>query len=235
VNIIFDSSDNLTKDIKTFWFKPDQPLKYTAGQFTELTLKHEQPDNRGEKRWFTLSSAPGNELVSVTTKYADDEHTSSFKRALFRLQPGHELLMSQPMGDFVLPKDTSIPLIFIAGGIGITPFHSMFSWLATQDDHRNIHLLYSVRNEEDIVFKELLASTNARTTVIVAEPSSAWHGERGHLTPQQIIEIAKPAPECLVYISGPEPMIQALTEGIQSHGVPKRQIVTDFFPGYLDQ
>jgi len=88
---------------RTFYFRPEQPLSYTAGQFTELTIPHKRPDERGLKRWFTLSSSPTSELLSITTKFNNDK-SSSFKKALFGLKPGAELTMAEPMGDFVLPK-----------------------------------------------------------------------------------------------------------------------------------
>jgi ferredoxin-NADP reductase len=219
--------------IRTFWFRLAKPLRYTAGQFIELTLKHDNPDDRGEKRWFTLSSAPGHELVSITTRYAGDDRSSSFKKTLFALKPGAELHMSEPMGDFVLPKDSHIPLIFVAGGIGLTPFHSMFMHLAEQHEHRDIKFLYSVRNEEDIIFQDAFNAANIHATIVVEEPSTAWGGERGRITPEQILGLTDPSSDSLIYLSGPEPMIEALASGLHVAGIPKRQLVTDYFPGYV--
>jgi ferredoxin-NADP reductase len=229
---LLDHTHNETNTVRTFWFRPEKPLRYTAGQFIELTLKHEDADDRGEKRWFTLSSAPGHELVSITTRYAGDEHTSSFKKALFHLEPGATLQMSEPMGDFVLPKDASTPLIFVAGGIGLTPFHSMFLHLAEQPRRRDIKFLYSVRNEEDILFQDAFEAAGIHATIIVENPSGAWGGERGHITPEQILGLTTPSSESLIYLSGPEPMIEALAHGLHLAGIPKRRLVTGYFPGY---
>jgi ferredoxin-NADP reductase len=76
-------SDSVT----TFYFTPERQLKYTAGQFVELTLPHEHTDSRGDSRWFTLSSSPTQDSLSITTEFAD-LHGSSFKNAMKRLQPG---------------------------------------------------------------------------------------------------------------------------------------------------
>ncbi len=126
---IFDHAKDEASNIRTFYFRPEKPAHYTAGQYTELALPHPHPDKRGGRRWFTLSSSPTEDLLSITTKYAGDDDTSSFKRTLFKLKPGSEVHMADPMGDFVLPKLIQTPLVFVAGGIGITPFHSMLEWL----------------------------------------------------------------------------------------------------------
>ena len=90
--------------------------------------------------------------MTITTKFNNE--SSSFKKALKQLQPGDEILMSDPMGDFVLPMLIQTPLIFVAGGIGITPFHSILSWLTATKENRPIKLLYAVNTEDEIIFQE---------------------------------------------------------------------------------
>jgi ferredoxin-NADP reductase len=228
----FRKSEALTDTIRTFWFEPERPMQYTAGQFTELTLKHPEPDERGVKRWFTLSSSPTDELVSITTRYAGDDKSSTFKKTLFALQPGDKVELADAMGDFVLPKHVQTPLIFVAGGIGITPFHSMFKWLADTGEQRDIRFLYAVNTEDDIIFQDTYDKAGVHATIIVGNPSEAWGGLRGRLDAETILGIEKPNDDSLIYLSGPEPMIEALEAGLQKHGVDKRQIVGDFFPGY---
>lgn len=228
---LFDHSEDITDDITTFWFKPEQPLRYTAGQFTELTLNHPHPDDRGMKRWFTLSSAPGGELVSITTRRAHDKG-STFKKTLWSMKAGHEVDLAEAMGDFVLPKLIQTPLIFVAGGIGVTPFHSMAAWLAEAKEERPIRLLHAVRTEEDIIFQDTFSAAGFDETVIVSEPSTTWGGVRGRLDAEMILGLEKPSDDALIYLSGPEPMLEALEKDLLAHDVEKRQLVTDFFPGY---
>jgi ferredoxin-NADP reductase len=232
MRVLFDHADQEAPTLTTFWFKPEKPIDYTAGQFTELMLHHNDPDDRGKKRWFTLSSAPGHELVSITTKYAGDDNSSSFKKALFRLTPGSDLTMREPMGDFVLPKDRGQPLVLVAGGIGLTPFHSMLEWLADHDEDRNIRFIYAVRTEDEIIFQNTFARAGIHATIIVSEPSNAWGGERGQASAESVLGLAEPSDNTLIYLSGPEPMIESLTKSLQLAGFPRRQLVTDSFPGY---
>lgn len=230
MTVTFERAEQEAPQIKTFYFKPDTPVRYTAGQFIELTLPHDQPDDRGTKRWFTLSSSPADDLLSITTKMVKD--SSSFKQALERLRKGDRVHMAEPMGDFVLPKDTSIPLLFVAGGMGITPFHSILRWLPTAKETRDIRLLHAVSREDDIVFQDTFRDAGVHATIIVREPSSAWGGERGQLTAEHILKIAEPSSGTMIYIAGPEPMVETLEAGLLKLGCPKDRLVLDFFPGY---
>jgi ferredoxin-NADP reductase len=140
--------------------------------------------------------------------------------------------MAEPMGDFVLPKLIQTPLVFVAGGIGLTPFHSMFEWLAATGEQRPIKFLYGVRSEDEIVFQETFKKAGIEPTIVVTEPSPAWGGERGRLSAGLILGLEKPTDDTLVYVSGPEPMVQALAKDLHTAGLRKDQIVTDEFPNY---
>ena len=230
MTVTFEKSEHEAPHIKTFYFKPEKPVRYTAGQFIELTLPHDQPDDRGIKRYFTLSSSPMDDLLTITTKIVSDN--SSFKRTLNELKKGARVTMAEPMGDFVLPKDPSIPLVFVAGGMGITPYHSIFRWQHDMNETRDIRFLYAVSQEDDIIFQDTFDDVGVHATIIVSEPSSAWGGERGHLTAEHILKLAEPAPDALIYMAGPEPMIESLEKDLHKLDIPKQRLVLDFFPGY---
>ncbi len=231
MRVVLDHSEAEAANIRTFYFRPEKPVYYTAGQFIELTIKHAHPDKRGIKHWFTLSSPPTDTLLSITTKFAGDK-SSTFKKALFKLEPGAELAMSGPMGDFVLPKLIQTPLVFVAGGIGITPFHSILEWLAATGEQRPIKLLYGVANEDEIIFQDTFERAGQHATIVVSNPTPAWGGERGRLSAQLILGLEQPSEDTLVYVSGPEPMVEALEKDLHKAGLKKHQLVLDFFPNY---
>jgi ferredoxin-NADP reductase len=226
-----DHIQDITPTIKTFWFKPERPVQYVAGQFTELHLPHEHADERGEKHWFTLSSSPTESLLSITTKFPMDR-TSTFKRLLRDLPVDTEVQLADPMGDFVLPKTITIPLLFAVSGIGVTPVRSMIKYLLDKKEQRDITLLYAVRRVEDLAFRQLFESYDMRFVPIVKEPSGDWHGETGKMSAPRVLEALSGSPDGLVYLSGPEPMVEALDVEIKRNGVDKRNIVVDFFHGY---
>lgn len=231
MHVVFDHSQTETANIKTFWFRPDKPVRYIAGQFTELRLPHEKADTRGDKRWFTLSSSPTDELLGITTKISP-EKSSTFKQQLLALQPGASVALTEPMGDFVLPKRVDTPLIFVAGGIGITPMHSIIKWLVDTKERRNIYLLYAVKKAQELAFTTLFESAPITYVPMLSEPEANWAGKIGRVTSDLILDLPHMTKNALVYISGPEPMVEQLNQELVASGLSPHRVIGDYFPGY---
>ena len=230
MNVIFDHAEQTAQNIKTFWFRPEKSVEYIAGQFTELYLDHDNIDNRGPRRWFTLSSSPTEPLLSITTKFST-QISSSFKHALDQLKPGAHLKLAQPMGDFVLPKDTARKLVFVAGGIGVTPMRSMVKYLHDKGEKRDITLLYAVTQHEELAFEPLFKESGIKLIPIIKN-GAADSGETGSLTADRILQLAPHDSNTLFYLSGPEPMVEAFTKDLAANGINKHHIIGDYFPGY---
>lgn len=228
--VTLDHRERVAHNIETFWFRPEKPLDYIAGQFIELALAHPSLSPTDNKRWFTLSSSPTETLLSITTKF-QPESPGHFKNVLFTLKPGDSAHMSEPMGDFVLPKDNSTPLIFVVAGMGLTPLRSMLVWLRDKKEDRIIHVLHITRTKADMVFVPLLQSATSYTPMLsISDP--AWEGLVGKPDARRIIALTKPTSRHLIYLSGPEPMIESLYGGMQNQGIKSHQLITDYFPGY---
>ncbi len=231
MKVILDHTEDEALNIRTFWFKPERDFDYTAGQYTELTVRHDNPDDRGIKHWFTISSSPTDQLLSITTKLAS-EHPSTFKQTLWQLPKGTELNWADAMGDFVLPKDSSVPLIFVAGGIGVTPFHSMIKWLKDSGEQRNIHLIYGANRLEEVAFQPLFESSVKKFELLLKEPPPDWHGKTGSLSADKILELVGSTNGKMLYLSGPEPMIKTFEKDLLAKGIERHRLVIDDFPGY---
>lgn len=219
-------------NIKTLWFRPERKIEYLAGQFIEMVLPHNNADSRGQKRWFTLSSSPSDNLISITTKNFGNK-ASTFKKKLFSLKQGDTVNIVEPMGDFVLPIDSMIPLVFIAGGIGLTPYHSMVKWLTDSSEKRQLQIILAFNQPHDIVFDYFFRSYTNDLKIVVSNPDSDWNGETGKLSAEKIFELTGgDINDKKIYVSGPEPMVENLEKGLLEHGVTKNNLVLDFFPGY---
>src|SRR5579872_4875889 len=100
-----------TPDVESFIFEPPEPVVWKAGQYIHYTLHHEPTDERGSDRWFTVSSAPSEHKIMITTRFPQ-EKSSSFKKALFALKVGDAIETSDMEGDFVV-EDFSKEYVFI--------------------------------------------------------------------------------------------------------------------------
>ncbi len=231
MKVTLDHTKDENSNVRSFFFRPEKPMDYTAGQFTEFQLPHNNPDDRGIKRWFTLSSSPTDEFLSITTKFAG-ETASSFKKTLWQLPMGTELDFAEAMGDFVLPKDPAIPLVFVAGGMGITPFHSIISYLLATGEGRSIEVILAFNTAEDVLFEDLFKKYGVPPTVVLSDPADSWQGENGHLSGERILNLVDDAQDKRLYVSGPEPMVETLEKDLLATGLDKNNLVLDFFPGY---
>lgn len=212
----------LVDNIWAFRFEPSEPLEWIAGQYVSVELPHANPDGEGTKRWFTVSSAPYEKIVQITTRVTD----SSFKQALSRLDVGGKLqLLDKPHGNFIW-QDSGRPIVFVAGGIGVTPFHSILKQRAHDRLPLTATLLYGSRSS-DVPFKDELQNwlkMDARFKVqyVVGTP----------LTATSIAELVPGINRSLVYISGPQPMMLALSDDLKGRGLPDMQLKKDLFPSY---
>jgi ferredoxin-NADP reductase len=217
-----------TKDVKSFIFEPEQPISWEAGQFLYYTLPHNKEDDRNDKRWFTNSAAPSEKHVMITTRLSTD-HGSSFKKALNNLKVGDEIEADAPEGDFTL-GDPSRNYVFIAGGIGITPFRSILVEADSKDLKLKVHLLYANRTD-DIPFRQELDALAAKNPGLEIDYI---------IDPEKIDEekmkaaIAKDE-DPIIYVSGPEPMVESLNDDLKKLGVMEDHLKTDYFPNYKDE
>lgn len=233
----FRGKKHLASDIWQFEFDKPTDFEFKAGQFNQYTIKQPHPDGRGVRRWFTISASPTEDYLSITTRIFD-EH-STFKEALNNLRPGETIKAEGPDGDFLLPDDTT-PVVWIAGGIGVTPFRSQLKWLIDTEKDHDITLLYGNRTPDDICFSDLF--DRAKTKVpsfklanIVQETASDWQGKRGLIDETAIRESVGDLGGKLFYVSGPEPMVEAFKPKLIAMGIAENSIKQDWFPGYTDE
>ena len=223
------------KDTYDFAFAPDQQPAFAPGQYMEWTLGHRYPDNRGNRRYFTIASSPTESDIHLGVKFYPQ--ASTFKRALAGMKAGDKISASHIAGGFTLPRNPEKKLVFIAGGIGVTPFRSMVQFLLDQGEKRPIVMLYSNRTAADIAYKDIFGRAaneiGLKTVYAVTDNTASEPGMyAGPITAALIRREIPDFRERTFYISGPHAMVESFKATLHTMGVSRFKIKSDFFPGF---
>lgn len=223
-------------NIYDFVFGLEHKQTYLPGQYMEWTMGYKNPDSRGNRRYFTVASSPTEDDLRIGVRFNDP--SSSYKLALLRMEPGDKIVASSLSGEFVLPKNQNEKLVFIAGGVGITPFRSMIRFLLDSQQKRPITLIYSNRKQEDIVYKDVFERASRelglKTIYTLTDPGvqTGWTGRVGALDRKMIEDEVPEWKNSFFYISGPHAMVSAFEGILKQMGIPGNKIKIDYFPGF---
>jgi len=228
----------LSPDTYDFIFSLKKRLAFSPGQYMEWTLKHESPDERGNRRYFTLASSPTENNLRLGVKFY--EPSSSFKKAMLAMRGEKPIVASQKSGDFTLPSDRKRKLAFLAGGIGITPFRSILKYLTDKEEKRDIVVLYSNKYRSEIVYGDILGEAEkkleAKIIYVLTDKNKIpknWQGQTGRINADLIEKEIPDYKERYYYLSGPHAMVTAFETVLKTMGIGNRRIKTDFFPGFI--
>jgi ferredoxin-NADP reductase len=212
-------------NVYTFVFESEKPVKWQAGQYMHYVLPHINEDNRGHQRWFTISAPPFEKHIQITTRFNPDR-SSSFKQALLGMEVGRKIESDDgPKGTFIIDPKASRH-IFIAGGIGITPFHSILMQLDHDNQMPKIELFYA-NSDTDLVFDEELSRLEQK------HPDFRIHKFIGDRRIQESdLKHYVDEPGAIFYLSGPKPMVEAYEHMLKKMDVAEDRIKLDYFPGY---
>ena len=226
----------IAPDIYEFIFSPSRKLSYAPGQYMEWTLGHEDPDSRGNRRYFTLASSPTESDLRLGVKFY--QNSSSYKKAMLSMGNEHEIVAAQLAGDFVLPKDPKQKCVFIAGGIGVTPYRSMVQYLLDTRQKRPITHFYAIRKPDEIVYRDVFdraeKELGIKTIYTLTDQQtipSGWGGRVGRVSPQWIKKLVPGYQQALYYLSGPIGMIASFQDMLHQLGIDDAQIRIDYFAG----
>jgi ferredoxin-NADP reductase len=210
-------------------------LDYQPGQyfFVEL-LDPPYDDDKGGRRHFTAVTSPSEPgVVGFCTRLRE----SAFKRSVAELAVGAEADIEPPKGSFVLPDPSEGPLVFVAGGIGITPFRSMLRYIADEELPHRVTLVYSNRDRDSAAFLDELeeierGSTDLRLVATMTDDES-WPGERRRIDAAFFRDQLGDGLDGASYmVAGPPGFSKAVTGELEEAGVDPDNISTDSFSGY---
>lgn len=217
----FLKKEALAENIYSFFFKKDE-FNFLPGQYIRMILSHENADDRGTSRFFTISSSPSEEHIVITTKLLQ----STFKHTLLNLEEGELVRIFGPLGTLVLPEEESEPIVFISGGMGITPFRSMLRHVADKNLKTSVSLISAFSKEEDMIFYEELSAISKEHKNIQLTFLDKRISEE--ILRENISDLQKPT----YYLVGPSAMVEAIREILRILDISEGKVVTESFTGY---
>jgi ferredoxin-NADP reductase len=208
-------------------------VEFEPGQYfwVEL-LDPPYEDEKGPRRHITVVTSPTEGVLGLATRIRD----TAFKRSLVEMPEGASVDVEQPKGSFVLPEDTSKQYVFVAGGIGITPFRSMLRYIADKGLDYDITLVYSNRDVESTAFldelKELESVVPRCRVIFTMTDDPSWEGDKRMLDAEVLRELLGDLESFHFMIAGPPPMAKSVEASLLEAGLSEGQVQSDSFSGY---
>lgn len=225
-----------SEDSWSFYFdRKNVSFNFLPGQYIRMFLKIENPDDRGATRFFSVASSPTEtDYLFITTRIIK----SSFKLNLVNLKEGEIVKFMGPFGHFVLEEEEKRPKVFVAGGIGITPFRSMIKYSQNKNLQNILYLFNSFKDSKDIIYYSEMNQIKGSYPVfsyiptVTENKSPNWIGDTGRINAEMIKTYVNDINLPIYYIAGPEVMVDALSKVISEMGVKSESIRSESFPGY---
>ena len=231
------SRNEIAESTMAFRFERPPNWAFKAGQYLDMTLLDpSETDSEGNVRSFSIASGPHEETLMVATRMRD----TAFKRVLKTMALGTAVKIEGPSGDLILQNDSARAAVFLAGGIGITPFRSIVHWAAKEKLPHRIVLFYSNSRPEDAPFLAELQSLerdNPKYKLIASmtemeKSHQPWNGETGLIDQEMLGRHLKDAASPIYYIAGPPAMVKGLHEMLSKAGMKDDDIRAEEFAGY---
>lgn len=212
-----------------FAFKP--------GQAIDVVLAHApHGETNGARHAFSIVSAPHQDELVIATRMRD----SAYKREIKSMPIGSPAKIEGPFGSLTLHNNRARPAVFIAGGIGITPFISILRQAAKEHLPQQLLLLYSNRRPEDAAFLtelQQLEQQNKNFTLVATmtemeKSSQPWDGETGFIDENMIKRMAGALTAPIYYLVGPPAMVEAMRKTLNDASIDDDDIRSEEFYGY---
>lgn len=206
-------------DVYSYIFEVPESFKWVAGQYLNYTVDGISPS--GAERLFTIASAPYEKHLQVTTIAGP----SDFKKRLQSLKKGDEVEIDQLGGDFIW-QDDGRDKLYLAGGIGITPFRSIVLDRFHNKLSNNAVLMYAGRSGHRPFLSEFddVAKNDSTFTKL--------DYEKTRITVEEIAKVVPDYQNRTIYIAGPQPFVEGLGDALVEDGVARAQVKYDWFDGY---
>ena len=219
-----------THDTWSLHFEGDR-VDYKPGQFLLVWLirngRAPSPEAKrlevSESHPFTISSSPTQDHLSVSVKAVGD-----FTATIGDTTTSDLAYIDTPYGAFSFLNHDGQNLVFVAGGIGITPFVSMLRYMVHQKLERNVLLIWGNKTERDIAFREeldgMVDEMSSLQIVHVMSGQKDWPGEKGYVDSDLLNKYLRGVVDPQVFVCGPPVMMTLVIDALRELGIPKQSI-----------
>lgn len=219
--------EEVAKGTTAFHFEKPEGFVFVPGQYADLTIVDPtETDKEGNIRTFSIASAPAEPDLMFATRMRD----TAFKRQLGKMPEGSELELDGPFGSFTLHARKEKPAVFIAGGIGITPFFSILKTAAEEKPDRKFILFYSNRTAEDATFLQELSSLTKTIPDFTFVP--VMSDAEGYINDETIRKHVGNIDGPIYYLAGPPGMVAAMRKLLAGMGISDDDVRFEEFDGY---
>src|SRR5215211_4497489 len=213
----------------------DGEVDFSPGQYFFFTLPDVgYQDDKGLRRHITVVTSPNEKgVLGFATRMRD----SAFKRSLGELPVGAEVDVESPKGNFVLPENTSRPLVFVAGGIGITVFRSMLRYIREERLPYRVTLIYSNRDRESTAFldelRELEQALPDFRLILTMTQDPGWEAETRKVDGEFVKDyLDDDLNQYTFLVAGPPAMVEGVQKALQEAGVQDENVIAERYSGY---
>ncbi|MDP1853200.1 MAG: FAD-dependent oxidoreductase [Candidatus Omnitrophota bacterium] len=233
VKVILRERIKRAPTVESFRFAVEEKISFLPGQFCQVIFDEKNPSDKELNKFLSLSSSPTKDYLEVTKRLSE----SRFSQKLDSLKPKDEVLLKIPLGTCIF-KDEYKRVIFLIGGIGITPVASIIEYIMDKNLDTDVTLVYSNGREEEIAFKKELdawqkINKNLKVFYTVTElapkdKTILYSRINKDVLSKNVCDV----PACVNFIFGPPKMVEAMENLCLELGCCKDNVKTEKFIGY---
>jgi ferredoxin-NADP reductase len=204
---------------------PDANFRFLPGQWVDLSI---ELDGIPHTAGYSITTSPIHQgEIELAIKASARHPVARWVHESARV--GDQVKVTQGQGPFVYLPEMSDNVVLIGGGVGITPLLSIFRHVRDARLPTQAHLVYSVSDSREILFREELeaavrAHDNLHLSITVTQPDPRWHGLTGRIDPVKLHALDVPD-DTLYYLCGPKGMVEDMSALLHSLGVPMNRII----------
>lgn len=204
---------------------PDARFRFLPGQWVDLGV---DIDGVAHTSGYSITTSPVHAgEIELAIKGSARHPLSRWVHEHARV--GDRVRVTQGQGPFVYLPEMSDNVVLIGGGVGITPLLSIFRHVRDADLSTQAHLVYSVSESCEILFRDELEAAvhshdNLHVSITVTQPDAKWHGLTGRIDPVKLHALDVPD-DTLYYLCGPKGMVEDMSTLLHDLGVPMNRII----------